>query len=146
MKNMLIYFFAICLLGCTDEYEELEDSNKESMLKIIEENTVWPYEIKGNIEFIDCGFNGNDNEIPSWCVGMIDTEIIEDFDDDVSIQTCGHEVFKKHNIDVDNTQKIAVLIEKTNNSQGESDCSLGEFSKVEIGTRVYRIINMKYYQ
>ncbi len=43
-------------------------------------------------------------------------------------------------------KKIAILIEKTNNTQGESDCSLGEFSKVEIGTRVYRIINMKYYQ
>ncbi len=94
MKIILIYFTAIFLLGCTDEYTEVEDSNKQSMSKIIEENTVWPYEIKGDIEFIDCGFD--DSEIPNWCVGMIDTDIIKGFDDDVSIQTCGHEVFQKN--------------------------------------------------
>ncbi len=87
MKIILIYFVTIFIFGCTNEYDEVEDSNKKSMSKIIEENTVWPYEIKGDIEFIDCGFNGNDNEIPSWCVGMMDTDIIEGFDDDVSIQT-----------------------------------------------------------
>lgn len=141
MKIILINIIAFFLIGCTDENISSENTGKPSVISAMEKNQVWPYKIKGNLELFDCGFNGNDNELPSWCVGVVESEKFDGYDDDISIVTCGHEVFAKNNIDIDNTQNVSVWIDKTSENYSEREC---KFSKVEIGAHVYKIVDIKY--
>lgn len=140
MKIILINIIVLLILGCTDENTSSTETDKPSIINAMETNQVWPYKIKGNIEFVDCGFNGNDKNIPSWCVGIIESGKFND-DDDISIVTCGHDVFQKNNINIDNTQNVSVWIDKTNQVYDDREC---KFSKVEIGIHTYKIINIRY--
>ena len=140
MKIILINIIVLLILGCTDESTSSTDTDKPSIINTMETNKIWPYKINGDLELVDCGFDGINNEIPGWCVGIIEAEMFHDYDE-ITIQTCGYKVFQKNNININNTKNVSVLIDKTEENYGEREC---EFSRVQIGIHTYKIVNIEY--
>lgn len=90
MKYVVVVFLTIALTACVEENSSM---GSDSVGTSLANNTVWPYEVVGEIDIVDAGFG--DSDVPSWAVGSIiikDEELLIEF---------GSNVLRKAQIDAD---------------------------------------------
>jgi len=108
MKSILIITLTLCLfaLNACDNYENNISSNEHPML---ENNTQWPIEIVGTIDFIEV--NGWEGGYPTWGVGSINTD---DSEDEIMVEF-NNNIMVDSKYDTDSLDKVRVWLNPAKN-------------------------------